>query len=324
MLTVLSILGLLMGISIGAFRRSIPVRDLARNAVLDSLRQARLFAIAENAPATVRLLPGGDESWPTVAALGRRTVAGWHLEGSELDGWPEAARGGGLVDEPRGALGHAVRLSDREPSWVDFGGTAAFDSTDGFALEFFVKVDALRNQVLFTKGKGLQLRGESDGGLTAQVQVMGKDEQGQPRPAFQSASSEGAVLVPGRFVKVAVTFDGVQLRVTGDDVVVAELVLPAPAAFVPDRGAALQCGSTDAPAALALDEVKWGVFAGDAQEMRDVEIGPGDRNVRFGPDGALDPRFHQGPAQICLLTTAGPDKPPLETWIRIGMLGDVH
>ncbi len=325
MLTVLSILALLMSISIGFFRRSIPSRDVARNAILDALRQARLFAVSENAPAAVRLDPGSDGSWPTVAALGRKTVAGWHLEESDLDGWPAAAHGAGFDVEPRGALGHAVRLSDSEPSWLDFGNAPAFDSLDGFALEFFVKVAQPRNQVLFSKGKGLLLRSEADGGLTAQIRVLGHDEKGEPKPAFHSVSSEATVLDPSRFVKVAVSFDGVQLRVSGDDAVVAELVLQARSEFLPDRDATLVCGSIDQPAGLALDEVKWGIFAGDLQELRDVELAPGPRQVRFGPDGALDPRFHSGPAELCLLTPSGDrEKKSLQTWIRIGMLGDVR
>ena len=40
MLLVLSIMGILMGISIGAFRHAIPAQSLARNAVIDALRQA--------------------------------------------------------------------------------------------------------------------------------------------------------------------------------------------------------------------------------------------------------------------------------------------
>ena len=57
---VLSLIAILMGISIGAFRRSIPVRDLARTAMSEALRQARLFAIAESSPASVRLVPGDE------------------------------------------------------------------------------------------------------------------------------------------------------------------------------------------------------------------------------------------------------------------------
>jgi len=325
MLVVLSILGILMGISIGAFRRAIPSRDVARNAVLDALRQARLFAIAESSPATVRLDPGGAERWPTVTALGRRTIAGWHLEGTDLDGWPDAAHGAGLEEEPRGAVGRAVRLADDQPSWIDFGTTPAFDAADGFALECFVRIDEPRSQALFAKGRGFSLRCESDGGLSAQVRVLGRDERGDPRPAFQSVRSDEPVLVPGRFIKVAVTFDGLQLRMSVDDAVVAELVLQARTEFMPDRDASLLCGVLDAPAGLALDEVKWGIFAGSVQELRDMEVGPGLRLVRFGPDGGLDPRFHGGPAELCLLTPGGdPERPPLATWIRIGTLGDVH
>src|SRR5262245_23696269 len=94
MLVVLSIIGVLMGISIGALRNAVPARAIARAAVLDALRQARLFAMQENAPALVRLDTIPDEP-PTVTAIGKTTVGTWHLEGDDLDGFPQAARAAG-------------------------------------------------------------------------------------------------------------------------------------------------------------------------------------------------------------------------------------
>jgi len=222
-------------------------------------------------------------------------------------------------------LGHAVRLSGREPSWVDFGVAPAYDAPEGFALEFFVRVDQVRNQILFSKGTGVVLRMENDGGLTLQVRALGKDEKGDPRPVFHSASSASPVLSAERFTKIVATFDGLQLRLTADDAVVAELVLQAAAPFAPDRQASLMCGSTDAPAGLVLDEVKWGIFAGDTQELRDMKVGDAGKVVRFGPDGALDPRFHTQPVDLLLVTPNGDaEHPEQKTWIRVGMLGDVH
>jgi prepilin-type N-terminal cleavage/methylation domain-containing protein len=325
MLVVLSILGILMGISVGVFRRSVPSRDVARNTLLDAVRQARLFSVSQCAPAMVRLQPGSDETWPTVTTIGRSITGGWHLEGSDLDGWPHAAKGAGMESEPHGVIGAAVLLSDREPSHVDFGQSIAFDSTDGFALEFFLRTDAPRNQVLLSKGKGLVVRSEVDGGLTAQVRMTGRDDRGDPKSVFQSVSSDGGALAPGRFTKVAVSFDGLQVRIAADDAVVAEVVLQAPMPFEPDRSAPLVFGSFEQPAGFALDEVKWGIWTAETQELRDMELGPGRALVRFGPDGALDPRFHAAPAELCLQSPpADPGQSPLLTWVRVGMLGDVQ
>lgn len=325
MLTVLTILGILMGLSVGVFRRSSPTREVALNAIRGSLRQARLFAIAENTPASVRLDVPAD-GWPSVRATGRRMVGGWHLDDVTADGWPEAGRGGGLAEEPHGYYGgRALAFSDSEPSFLDLGAAPAFDSPDGFALECFLRVEATRNQVIANKGRGFVLREEADGGLTAQVRVVGKNDRGEPADVFQSVTSAGPVLVPGRFTKVGVTFDGIELRISGDDAAVAELRLPARMAYSPDRAASLFFGDAEAPAAFTLDEVKWGIFAGDEQSLRDVTLADGAQLIRFAPDGTLDPRFHPGPAEICLLTPASdPEKPPLQTWIRIGTLGDVH
>jgi prepilin-type N-terminal cleavage/methylation domain-containing protein len=331
MLVVLAILGILMGISIGAFRKSVPSRDVARNAVLDALRQARLFAVAENAPASVHLdLAEGEGGWPTVTARGRRTVGGWHLESTALEGWPDAAHGGGLEEEPKGALGHAVALSDVDPSWVDFGASPAFDAEEGFALEFFVKTLRPRSQVLFSKGKGFTLRSEADGALTLEVRVQRLDEQGQKKLLHLSQKTPAPVLVAGRFVKVVASYDGLEMRLSADDVVALDELAPRPEAFAPDRESPLVAGSDDAPAGFTLDEVKFGIFAGDSQPLRDMELGSGAQAVHFAPDGTLDPRFHQGPVELLLISprTRKPDDPPeqrgVETWIRVGTLGDVH
>lgn len=325
MMVVLSIIGVLMGLSIGAFRRSIPNRDLARRAVLDALRQARLFAIAENAPANVVLVPGTDERWPQVHALGRKTVGGWHLEGTDLAGWPTDGRAGGAEEEPRGVIGRALRLSDVEPSWLELPATPAFDARDGFAFEAFVRVDSLRSQPLLSRGKGLELNALADGGVSAQVRVEVRGEDGEPAPAYHTVTSEAPALRTDRFVKLAVTFDGFQVRLVADDAVVAEHALKARAPWLPEPDAPLLIGAYDEPAGLVVDEIKWGIFAGDSHELRDMQIGPGTHLIRFGPDGALDPRFHQQPVEVALFSPGGEaDRAPLVTWVRIGLLGDVQ
>ena len=327
MLVVLSIVGVLMGISVAAFRRSIPHREIARRAVFDALVQARLFSVAENAPATVSLEPGDEETrWASVTALGRKTVGNWHLEGTDLSGWPVDARAAGEEEAPAGKVGKALRLSDTKKSWLEVPITGAFDARDGFAFEFFVKLDQRRNQLLFSKGKSIALRCENGGALGLQVQVEGRDAaSGEAKTGYQSLATPPGVVRTGRFVKIAASFDGLQLRLAVDDAVAAELALPQRAPFLPDWGASLMIGSVEESAGFEVDELKWGIFAGTTQELRDVELGPGPRMVRFGPDGALDPRFHQVPAEICLLTAGGePDAKKIQTWLRVGLLGDVR
>lgn len=325
MLVVLSILGVLMGLSVAAFQRSVPSRDLARRALLDSLRHAQLFAKAENAPALVVLEPGDPDGWPTVRALGRKTVGNWHLEGTSLSGWPIEARGAGLEEEAQGALAQALALSADEPSWLEVPIVPAFETEDGFAFEAFFKIARWRGQTLFSKGRAVALRLDSAGALSLQVQVTARDEAGEPKLAFQAVTSAAGVVPLGRFCKIAATFEGLQLRLTVDDAVVAELALPKRLPFAPDPGTPLLVGGYDEAAGLALDELKWGIFTGDTQELRDMELGPGARFVRFGPDGALDPRFHQGPVELCVQTPSGdPEKKPIETWVRVALLGDVQ
>jgi prepilin-type N-terminal cleavage/methylation domain-containing protein len=324
MLLVLSIMGVLMGIAIGAFRRSIPAQALARNAVLDALNQAKLFAMQENATAFVRLESAPPDP-PTVTAIGKRTVGSWHLEGDDLEGFPQAAVGEGLSEEERGAIGKAVRLSATGASFLDCGNSPSFDSPFGAACELFLEFDAPRNEPLLSKGKAFVLKSDSDGSLKLTVRVHDKDEHGDPRDTFRTIESGRPVLVPGRFCKVAASFDGMSQRLSVDDVVVADWLLVKPFPYAFDRDAPLLFGSYEQAAAVAVDELKWAIYEGHTQELREIELKEPLSIVRFGPDGTLDPQFHQGPAELLLRgAMAEPDQPAVETWVRIGVLGDLH
>jgi prepilin-type N-terminal cleavage/methylation domain-containing protein len=324
MLVVLSIIAILMGISVGALRHSTPSRLLAQHAIVDALRQAKLFSEQENAPATVRLDAVPDQP-PTVTAIGKKTVGTWHLEGTDLTGFPQAGHGEGIVEIEDGVIGKAVELAANGASWIDFGKSPSFATPYGVGCELFVRVDAPRSQPLLTQGKGFVLRSEGDGEVTLQVHLQDRDEKGEPRDAFASIASGRPVLVPHRFVKIAGSFDGLSLRLSVDDAVVGEVLLQKPLPFAFDKDATLLLGSMEQPSGFAVDEVKWAIFMGETQELRDVELLAPRSLVRFGPDGALDPQFHQGPAELSFqVAGASPDEPPLVTVVRIGVLGDVH
>ena len=324
MLVVLSIIAVLMGISVGALRHATPARVLARHSILDALRQAKLFSVPENAPATVRLEAGPDQP-PTVTAIGKKTVGTWHLEGTDLSGFPQAARGEGVEDVEGGVLGKAVQLASNAASWIDFGKSSSFATPYGVACELFVRVDEPRSQSLLAQGKSFVLRSEGDGEVTLQVRLLDKDEKGEPRDAFASIGSERPVLVPHRWVKIAGGFDGLSLRLSIDDAVVGERLLQKPLPYAMDPDATLVLGSFDQPAGFAVDELKWAIYMGETQDLRDVELTAPRSLVRFGPDGALDPQFHQGPAVLQFqIPGSTPEEPPLVTSVRVGVLGDVH
>ena len=324
MLVVLSIIAILMGISVGALRHSTPARVLARHALLDALRQAKLFSKQENAPATVRLEAVPDLP-PTVTAIGKKTVGTWHLEGTDLTGFPQGARGEGVVEVEDGVIGKAVELASNAASWIDFGKSPSFATPYGVACEMFVRVVEPRSQSLLAQGRSFVLKCEGDGEVTLQVRLQDKDEKGEPRDAFASVGSERPVLVPHRWVKIAGIFDGLSLRLTIDDAVVGERLLQKPLPYALDKDATLVLGTFDQPGGFAVDEVKWAIFMGETQELYDVELTAPRSLVRFGPDGALDPQFHQGPAELKFqIPGDSPEAPPLVTTVRIGVLGDVH
>jgi len=320
LLVVLAILSLLMGIAVGTFGRSVPFRDLARNELLDKLRQARLFAVAEQAPAAVVLDPGDDENWPTVTALGRKTVGMWHLEGTDLDGFPDAAVGAGLEDVPQGALGHAVHLAADEESWLDFGHAPSFDATRGLGVELFLRLDDLRTRELASKGDGFLLAMDGAGALTLSVSTRLKDAAGRWTNATHVLDSDGPVLLAGRWTKVAASFDGQALRQYVDDVLVGELRLPKWQDLVPAVQSSVMLGSLAAPFGGAVDEFRWAVYVAEVSEpLQSVRLLGQERVVRFAPGGELDRSFHPGPAELGIVTEGG-----AEAWVGVGLLGDVN
>lgn len=321
MLTVLTIFSILLGLSVGAFTHTAPRRELARNELVDKLRRARLFAAAEQSPASVILRAGGEDRWPEVTALGRVTVGTWHLEGTDLRGFPLEATGAGYEEVEDGAVGKAVHLSATTSSFLHFGHRAAFDSVDGVAVEMFVWLEGRGRRRLCSKGESFVLEVDQTGALESTVHVTGTDTLGQPVLRFESVSSESGVVPVDRWVRIAATFDGIELGLWVDDRPVAQNVLATQSPLEVDEEADLVIGRRDSPFAGRVDEFRYGIFQSETSEpLRDMAVaGPKMQTVRFAPGGELDPRFHEGPVDLVLTPESGD-----ALRVRVGILGDVQ
>ena len=324
LLTVLSIMAILLGISIGVFTRSTPTYELARNEILDKVRRARLHATAESSPASVILRPGDDARWPTISALGRTTVGMWHLEGANLSGFGGNVRGEGVEEDAQGVLGRAVRLAAGVPSSLQVGPAGSLESPHGFACEFFVKLDTDAPRTLVRKGDMCQLAVDSDGVLRASVELVEPTTVAGLRPGLVdvAVATDMPVLFPGRWVELGVSFDGLALRIQVDGATVAERTMQAFHDLSLDPKAPIAIGDRDSAFAGSVDEWKWGVYLEEtSEEMVDMEVpaGRGPTLIRFAPGGELDGRFHSAPVELLLFNLEGE---PLV--VRVGLLGDVN
>lgn len=321
LLVVLGLLAVLMGLSAGAFRRTIPRTEIARGEVLDKLRVARLTAVSEQSAATVMLhVPALEDGWTTVSVTAFRQVGMWHLEGDDLRGFPTTVTGSGYSADPEGVVGGALFLSDTAESYLDLGHSGSFESAQGLSCELYVKLDGMTGRMLIQKGEALQLSVDQDGYLSLSVQVQMWDERGQEKKGFQRLETQRPVLVEGRWQKVGASFDGMALQLRVDDAIVEESVLPERISLLPDIGTPVVVGRPGESFSGSVDEVKFGIFRTEVSEpLVDMEPIGEARLVRFAAGGGLDPRFHDREAELGFVAPSG-----VETWIRVSMLGSVN
>ena len=320
LLVVLAIISVLVGVSIGALQRGVPRRELARNEIVSKLRRARVFSVAEQAPAAVVLQPGNDVEWPTVRALGRKSVGVWHLEGTDLTGFPRDGTGVAIDDDPSGVLGRAVRLSGVEVSYLDFGRAPSFDSERGMACELFVKPAGPGDRTLVQKGDVFRLTADQAGYLSVSVRIQVRTAEGELEATHENVVSDRPALVDGRWTKVASSYDGMALRLYANDALVGESVRVDWAPVVPDPQEPVVVGNFDRPFDGSVDELRWGVYVAEVSEpLMDTEVISQETLVRFAPGGELDPRFHTGAVDLGVRTAGG-----AEAWVTVGILGGVN
>ncbi|MFG0316670.1 MAG: prepilin-type N-terminal cleavage/methylation domain-containing protein, partial [Planctomycetota bacterium JB042] len=137
LLTVLTLISVLMGIGVGAFKKISLGRRLAVAQVKDALRGARLFAIEQSSTARVDLDPESN----VIQASGFQSIGNWHLEDERSVGWPTLAETRGaatLIDD--GAIGSAMLLPGDQSGWLDLGSSPSFDAEQGILVELLVRV----------------------------------------------------------------------------------------------------------------------------------------------------------------------------------------
>jgi len=291
LLAVVAIVSMMLGLSaIGYWRMSKSFREQGAASEIDvCIRQARNSAIAANAPAFVEIDPENR----LVRPWAFRTVGLWHFEDrssyGETRGPFHNARMAGAELFSDGKIGKCARL--REGAYVDAGNDPDFDFEDGGYLEAYIRPGSLGfagDNFIFFKKNAFQLKIGVGGVLVANT--VGKTIQ-----------TKNYRVVPGRWTKVALTWDRQSTRILVDDGVVAV----GPGGKTPLSDYPLLMGHDQASFTGLIDEVRFmTATAGNPIELPKSygisHTAAPWNGIYFAGNGNLDLRYHAGPVSITL------------------------
>lgn len=250
-----------------------------------TLRQCRASALYARAPARVQVEERRVSVWQyQLAGLWRfeKKVNGAFVGARDLRAYARC------VEEGEGKIGNAAVLwSGREATgYLECEQSPDFDCENGGYLEAYVygqyEFDQL--QFVFRKKDCYEL-GINDGGFLV-GRVGMKAEVRSPHYRVP----------PRRWTKVAFAWDAHSLRLLADDAVVG---LTMPGRATPVNEEPLCIGDSMSPLVGRIDEVR--IFRNvrgrtfeTPPEVTLVHNAAPWNAVHFGPDGALDPRYHAG------------------------------
>jgi len=319
LLVVLFIVSLLLGIGVGVFGKFTLV-NAAENAaagIRAMVRVIRTYARNHGTVGTIVL----DVKQNRVVGLMERVVGQWHFESEEEGGIRGAfdhdpVLGGAAELHPEGCIGGALRLDGVAGSEAVLGESVTFESDWGVSLTADVFLEEACTGGIVAKGEAYGIRVENDGSLAGWVGVF--DGEQSLRPAVIDVFSGDARVPIGRWVKVGLFYDRVQVRLFLDYRQVADTQEQRPLAR--DRDQPLLVGGAAGPIKGRVDSVRLCVLGPwEGGEMSaDVKVKGGTGVIRFNPDGYLDPRYHRVPARIVLESEDGTTRT-----LVIGLMGNV-
>lgn len=318
LLTVLTLVSILMGIGVGAFKKISLGRRLAVAQVKDALRAARLFAVEQSSVARVDLDPVTN----VIQSSGFQSVGNWHLEDPDSVGWPTLAdrRGAAtLIDD--GAIGSAMLLPADENGWLDLGRSPSFDAEQGVLAEVFVKVaHEFDGGVLISKGTGFQVSLTPMRTVTAAVRVHEGAMSGGDKDGLLHLESQDAIW-PERWSRVTLLYDGFTMRLSIDGRERARLTNQERLRPRPDEEANLLVGGVAPFFVGGVDEIRLAsVVTVQAPPLPDGVQLASKGTVWFDGRGRLDPNHHQRPVVVSL--KYDDDRRTRE--VEVGLLGEIR
>jgi len=301
LIVVMGIVALLIGAGVGLIARLRVADRAAVGIVHNTLRSARNWSVAREAPARVRI----DAAARTIQSFGMSVIGTWHFEDPSLRGAFGAdgvALGGRIV--PDGFTGSALSFRG-EParSRVEFPVQLdpAFDLARGFSIACAVKLSGADGGELLAIGESAGIGVTDDGAVRAWFAPEMVQEDGERRRGARVVLVTGAGrLRPDRWSEVEVQYDRAALRVLVDGSLAALLVessavwkVEGPLVVSPSSGAFP--GAVDALVVSA-------VTGEDRRDLpKGVEFAAGaPREIVFAAGGGLDRGVHREPVRFSL------------------------
>ena len=134
LIVVVTILSILFGIGLGAFRKlARPDREATAH-IKQALRDGHLFARRAGTPAHIVVRPSSGE----VFATGMRIVGNWHFEDEGGTGYPVPARYAPAALVPEGIIGSGLELTGSDASMRIGDLPGSFSGTSGFGVDVYV------------------------------------------------------------------------------------------------------------------------------------------------------------------------------------------
>jgi len=318
LLTVLTLVSVLMGIGVGAFRKVNLGRRLAVAQVKDALRSARLFAVEQSSVARVDI----DPTENVIQSSGYQSTGNWHFEDAQSIGWPSVAtpRGGATLIED-GAIGNAMLLPADDDGSLDLGSSPSFDSDQGLLVEAFVRVDAdFEGGVLISKGHAFRVTLTADRTIVASVRVRpGKVIEGDKNGLLHLDTTDA--IWPERWSRVTLLYDGFSFRLSIDGRERARLANEEFLSLHPDPESPIMIGGVSPIFVGRVDEVRLAsVVTVEAPPLPEGVSFAAQGTVWFDGRGRLDPNHHQKPVVISLVY----DENRRTREIEVGLLGEIR
>ncbi|MBK9384109.1 MAG: prepilin-type N-terminal cleavage/methylation domain-containing protein [Planctomycetes bacterium] len=357
LMVVMAILATLFGLGTGLFSSiSVGARG-AVGMVRSLLRATREQAVSSQTPARLEL----------DATRGRATgyhfldIGQWHFESSLEKSWPADPQGsppptagpfwgydsgaaielqasGVRAEQSGGAPGGYAAFESGGRLVYPLAGRRAFQTDDGFGIAFSARLPEEASGLLALRPRSFELALTRRGGLLGRVFLAsrpGEEEEGRTasRPAGELTLKSGpGVVVPERWMRLELDFDGRVARLLVDGRVVAREILSAPARLAVNDGSDLligeglsnawdlddlelrriaSIGPVELPEGLGFSELR-----GDAAPATEISI-------HFAADGSLDPLFHRRPVRVALREDEAEGRERRSAFV-IGLLGTVQ
>lgn len=321
LLFVMGLIALLFGAGLGAFS-SLNVGDKAARATLEAtLRAANNWAIARNAPSTVRI----DALAGTFSAEGMSVVGTWRFEDLPVEGafdFIGSKKGGAEIDEDgyRGSALSFVGAPANSRIRIDVHKDTAFQFKGGFAVSVVVRQDLDGGGQIFDLDETVNLQVTDRGAVRAAFMTAVVDEFQDERDTGRATLvTEDGLVRKGLWTAIAVFYDREFLTIHIDGLEVARLAQDGPVRTI---AGPLMLGASGSPFQGAIDDLVMSAVAVEEVFALPESVIFGKKTpkiIQFQAGGGLNRRAHHEPVDVPIVFEDG-----REDVIRVNLYGAVE